>query len=119
MTSELDGGSEVDWLQLVDDVGAAALVVGAGAVAGGIEIDADPALVVHAFQHAVAAGEVDFAVAEVEDAGKEFGGVRILRQHLAVGLDPVGGWRGGPLRVLVVEEMDAMLVALERLHDVA
>src|ERR1051326_8741520 len=57
--------SGIDRFQPVHDVSAAPLVTGARALAGDVEIDADPTLKVNGFENAVAGGEVDIAVAEI------------------------------------------------------
>src|SRR5215472_1331674 len=57
--------SDIDGLQFFYDVLAAALVAGSRALAGDVEVDAEPAFEVDALEHAMAGGKVDVAVAEV------------------------------------------------------
>src|ERR1043166_4645609 len=69
----------IDRLQGFYDVVGAALVAFARALAGDVEIGAEPAFEGDALEDTVAGGEVDFAVAEIEDlvgdlAGDAFGG---------------------------------------------
>src|SRR5882724_9311760 len=45
---------DIDWFQLVHDVGPAALVAGAGTFAGTVEVDANPAFEIDAFEDAMA-----------------------------------------------------------------
>src|SRR5947207_8949272 len=60
--------SNIDGLQLVDDVAAAGLVAGAGALARDVVVDDQPAFEADRLENAVGAGEVDLARARVEDA---------------------------------------------------
>src|ERR1041385_1544088 len=75
----------IDRLQGFYDVVGAALVAFARALAGDVEIGAEPTFEGDALEDAVAGGEVDFAVAEIEDlvgnlAGDAFG-VFVVEQH--------------------------------------
>src|SRR5690242_8552180 len=85
--------SDINRIERIHHIFAGALVAGARTLAGDIEIHNQPALESDGFEDAVAAGEVDLAVAQVEDtlaaedAGLVFGrafGIFIVREHQAV-----------------------------------
>src|SRR5215467_5569066 len=91
--------SGIDRLQSVDYVLGATLVAAARPLARDIEVGAEPALEVDRFEYAVAGGEVDGAVAEIEDV--------------------VGDLAGDVAGVLVIEQHQARFVLVERFGDVA
>src|SRR5437899_1273475 len=91
--------SDIDGLQLIDDVLPAAFVAGTRSLARDIEIDAEPALEADRFQHPMAAREIHFAIAQIENI--------------------VGELVAGLAGVLVVQQHQAALVFLERLDHVA
>src|SRR6516164_1284491 len=91
--------SDIDGLQFVDDVLGAPFVAGPRALAGDVEIHAQPALETDRFQYAMAAREIDRAIAEVEDVVLQLAGV-------------LAG-------VLVVEEHEAVLVLVDDFDHIA
>src|ERR1051326_571103 len=90
--------SDIDRLQLIDDILAAALVTGARRLPRDVEIDDQPALEGHGLQHTVAAGKIDLTIAQVEDA---------------VAVERVGLIARGPLGVLIVGEHQARLMLFQ------
>src|SRR5690349_4916095 len=96
--------SDINGLEGIDNVAAASLVAGARPFARDVVIDDQPALETDRLQHAVRAGKVDLALAQVEDAVAVEGIRRGVR---------------GPLGILVVRHHEARLVLLERLDYIA
>src|SRR5450759_931328 len=91
--------SDIDRLQLVDDVLPATLVADARSLARDVEIDAQPPFVADRFQHSMAARKIHVAIAEIED---------IVEQFVA-----------DLARVLVVQQHQAALMFLDGLDHIA